>query len=284
MICNEKGVLPNSEYFFFDPSRELREHYYCVLNCGHFYCQRGYRIRREGNTVPLFIYVIEGEFHLEYEGGRYLAKAGDIVLIEGQKPHYYYSGDYCEFIYIHYSGHCSTQLTNHLIEQNQRPLFQMDHHHQIYQLVKDPIAKLCCRQTVNDVELSCMVYNCLCHLQHYSAGLSLHSAVINHAIADSILFIRNHIKQDLTLKSLARQASLSPYYYAHLFKRETGMSPMEYIAGHKINIAKTMLKTTQQSISEIADSLGYSSSSSFINAFSSRVGISPLKFRNSKIS
>lgn len=284
MICKEKGVLPKSEYFFFDPSKELQDHYYCVLNCGHFYCRQGYSIRREGNTVPLFLYIIGGEFHLEYEGGQYLAQAGDIVLIEGQRPHFYYSGDACEFLYVHYSGFHASRLTDHLIEQNQGPLFQVEHHPQIYQLVQEPIFRLCRHQMVSDVELSCMVYNCLCLLQDYSSRLSLHSAAMNHAIAESILFIRNHVKEDLTLSLLARQASLSPYYYAHLFKKETGMPPMEYIANHKINIAKTILKTTQQTIAEIADSLGYSSSSSFINAFTSRVGISPLKFRNGSLS
>ena len=47
----------------------------------------------------------------------------------------------------------------------------------------------------------------------------------------------------------------------------------------KINYAKNILKTTENSITEIADLLGYSSDASFINAFKKRAGISPARFR-----
>lgn len=279
MVCTEKGVLPGSQYFFFDPSEALRSHYYCVLNCGHFYCEQGYRIRREGNTVPLMIYMVEGEFYLEYEDRQYTAHKGDILLINGQKPHAYFSGKYCEFIYIHFSGHSAKELTDFLIVQNGGPLFQAANHQTIYRLAFEPIARLYDGQTVTDVELSCCAYQCLCSLQDYDN--MLRSAAQNPVIAESISFIRNHLSQDLSIRELAAHSSLSPYYYAHLFKKEMHISPIEYIARCKINLAKTILKTTQQTVGEIADSLGYSSCSSFINAFSSRVGISPLKFRNS---
>ncbi|MBU3113327.1 AraC family transcriptional regulator [Clostridium lacusfryxellense] len=283
MICREKGVLPNSEYFFFDPSQKFKNYYYYVLNCGHFYCNNNYSIKRDGNNVPLFLYIIDGEFHLEYEGNHYLATKGDIILIDGQKPHYYYSGDYCDFIYIHYSGNFSCKLISHLIDQNNGPLFKLQNHQEIYKLANDIIAKLYYNQPVTDVNLSCAIYNCLCYIQDSNDVLSTSSSPSNNIITNSIYFIRINIGQDLNLHTLAKQANLSLYYYAHLFKKETGMSCMEYIAKCKINLAKTMLKTTQQTISEIADSLGYSSSSSFINAFSSRIGISPLKFRNRNI-
>ena len=65
----------------------------------------------------------------------------------------------------------------------------------------------------------------------------------------------------------------------HLFKEETGISPIEYVAMTKINYAKNILKTTENSITEIADLLGYSSDASFINAFKKRAGISPARFR-----
>lgn len=283
MLCHEKGVIPPSEYFFFHPSESFQTHYHCVLNCGHFYCQEGYSIRREGNTVPLLLYIIEGTFHLEYEGREYTATNKDILLIDGQKPHYYYSGANCEFLYVHYAGSISNKLTNHLISQNGGPLFHAENHAQIYKLVNDPIAKLYYGQSITDVELSCMIYTCLCKLQESLSGSHFYAETDNFEIAESIHYIRNHLEQELNLELLASQANLSTYYYAHLFKKEMGISPMEYISRCRIGLAKTMLKTTQQSIGEIAETLGYSSSSSFINAFSSRVGTSPLKFRNSKL-
>jgi len=280
MICTETGVLPESQYFFFTPSSMFKNYYYYLLNCGHFYCKYGYRIKREGNTVPLLIYIIDGQLHLEYEGKKYNATKGDVILLDCNKPHSYYSDPTCNFLYIHFSGSDSLQITNHLISQNDGALFKLETNQQIYQSMYDIITKLYYEQPVNDIELSCVVYNCLCLTQSINEILPAASSPTSNIISNTIYFIRNNTNKGLTLNILAEQANLSPYYFSHLFKKETGTSPIEYIALTKVNLAKTMLRTTQKTISEIADSLGFSSSSSFINAFTSRTGISPKKFRN----
>ena len=90
MICGERGVLPKSQYFFFSPSEQFLKYNYGVVNCGHFYCHFGYRREREGNAYPLFIYVAEGELHLEHDSQHEVAKKGEIFLIDCSKPHAYY--------------------------------------------------------------------------------------------------------------------------------------------------------------------------------------------------
>ncbi len=281
MICTEQGVLPESQYFFFTPSTMFKQYYYYLVNCGHFYCQYGYKIKREGHKVPLLIYVVDGQLNLDYENKIYTAQKGDILLIDCSKPHTYYSGPTCNFLYFHFNGSDALRITNHLISQNGGALFKLETNSQISQIMYDLITKLYYEQPVTDIELSCAVYNCLCLTQAFNEILSLPSSPTSNMISNTIYYIRSNISKNLTIKTLADQVNLSPYYFSHLFKKETGTSPMEYIALTKVNLAKTMLKTTQQTASEIAYSLGYSSSSSFINAFTSRVGTSPIKFRNS---
>ncbi|PKM49974.1 MAG: AraC family transcriptional regulator [Firmicutes bacterium HGW-Firmicutes-7] len=280
MICTETGVLPNSHYFFFTPSTIFEKYYYYLLVCGHFHCQYGYKIKRKGNTEPLLICILDGQLHLDYENKQYTGRKGDILLIDCHKPHTYYSDPSCNFLFLHFGGSDSVRITNHLISQNGGALFQLETNQAISQILYELITKLYYEQTINDIELSCIVYNCLCLTQAINEILATPSSPNSSIISNSIYYIRNNISKSLTLKDLADQASLSIYYFSHLFKKETGISPIEYIALTKINIAKTMLKTTQSSVSEIAESLGYSSSSSFINAFTSRVEISPMKFRN----
>nr|MDA3846629.1 AraC family transcriptional regulator [Vallitaleaceae bacterium] len=274
------GILPNSHYFFFTPSPMFEKHFYYLLVCGHFHCQYGYKIKRKGNTVPLLIYILDGQLHLDYENKQYVGKGGDLLLIDCNKPHSYYSDPNCNFLFFHFSGNDSICLTNHLISQNGGALFQLETNQVISQIIYKTITKLYYEQPLDDIELSCMIYNCLCLIQTMNRILPLPSSPNSGIVSNSINFIRNNISKSLSLKDLANQANLSTYYFSHLFKKETGISPIEYISLTKINIAKTMLKTTQSSVSEIAEFLGYSSSSSFINAFTSRAAISPLKFRN----
>ena len=85
----------------------------------------------------------------------------------------------------------------------------------------------------------------------------------------------------ITLEELAEIAKLSPFYFSHMFKRETGFAPMEYVINTRIEHAKTLLLTTSMSISEIAEEVGYSSSGSLINLFVKKVGSSPGQYRKS---
>ena len=78
---------------------------------------------------------------------------------------------------------------------------------------------------------------------------------------------------------MAKEAALSKYHFSRIFKKETGFSPLEYVFNTKINLAKTILITTNRKIADIALDLGFSSESSFINAFKSRTGFSPNGFR-----
>ena len=94
-----------------------------------------------------------------------------------------------------------------------------------------------------------------------------------------IEYIDRHIEQNFSIQELADYVNLSRSYFIHLFKKETGYSPQEYVSVAKINYAKLMLRTTVLPITEIADYLGYSSSASFINAFRMRRGVSPNQYR-----
>jgi AraC-like DNA-binding protein len=117
-------------------------------------------------------------------------------------------------------------------------------------------------------------------MQAFNEILPVSSSPVSNAMSEIITYIKNNIGESFTLDTLAGRVNLSKFYFSHLFKEETGLSPMEFISKTRINLAKIILKTTRGTISEIAINLGYSSSASFINAFTARTGISPGKFRH----
>lgn len=279
MICGERGVLPTSQYFFFSPSEQFLKYNYGVVNCGHFYCHFGYRREREGNAYPLFIYVAEGELHLEHDKQHEIAKKGEIFLIDCSKPHAYYVDKECEFYYFHFAGRAAYEITKQLILENDGCLFHILNSSMIQKQMDQTISPLFYEQPVSDVSLSCMAYQCLCILQASNDVFTTEESQEYSMLASTMAYIREHLDHKLTLEELSRQANLSPYYFAHLFKEQTGISPIEYVALTKVNYAKNILKTTENSITEISDLLGYSSDASFINAFKKRTGISPARFR-----
>lgn len=92
-------------------------------------------------------------------------------------------------------------------------------------------------------------------------------------------YIDRHYKENLTLDLLAEKVSINKFYMAHAFKREYGVSPINYLIGCRIREGKNLLAQTDLSLSQIATVLGFSSSSYFSQSFRKAAGISPMEYR-----
>ena len=77
----------------------------------------------------------------------------------------------------------------------------------------------------------------------------------------------------------ANKYGYSSTYLGKIFHKITGVSFSNYLLNARINKAKLLLKTTDYTISEIADELGYYDTSHFINQFKKIVGCSPNAYR-----
>ncbi len=98
-------------------------------------------------------------------------------------------------------------------------------------------------------------------------------------IADVKSYIDEHYAEAITLDELASIAALSKYHLIREFKAAVGTSPMEYLLEKRITESKKLLAGTEHSISDIADSVGFSSGSYFSQRFRLITGMTPLKFR-----
>lgn len=82
-----------------------------------------------------------------------------------------------------------------------------------------------------------------------------------------------------TVQYMANQLNLSARYLSDLLKQETGKTAIDLIHLHVISEAKNLLTGENQSISEIAYSLGFENPPYFSRLFRKEVGMSPIEFR-----
>jgi AraC-like DNA-binding protein len=101
----------------------------------------------------------------------------------------------------------------------------------------------------------------------------------NRQCASVRQYIDRHYKENLTLDILAEKVSINKFYMAHAFKREYGVSPINYLISCRIREGKQLLAETDLSLSQIATVLGFSSSSYFSQSFRNAEGISPTEYR-----
>lgn len=98
------------------------------------------------------------------------------------------------------------------------------------------------------------------------------------AIQASIEYVsENYI--EITEQEVAEHCNLSYSYFSRTFKKVMNQSFTEYLNSFRLTKAEQMLITTDKSIAEISDSLGFSTPSYFIQQFKKRKSISPKQFR-----
>lgn len=116
-----------------------------------------------------------------------------------------------------------------------------------------------------------------------SAADSVSSPGLLRGMADGRLSIAiRHMhadpERDWTVEQLANEAALSRSAFFDRFRKEVGVSPMEYLMSWRMALAKNLLRRREGGIKEIAKRVGYGSASAFSVAFTRFVGIPPTRY------
>ncbi|QJD85475.1 AraC family transcriptional regulator [Cohnella herbarum] len=92
--------------------------------------------------------------------------------------------------------------------------------------------------------------------------------------------MERHPERQTSYEQWCEKCNLEKSHFYKLFKKETGMTPKEYLLKMKMKKAIVLLQESRQSITSIADQLGYDSIHYFSKQFSAFYGISPSRFRS----
>lgn len=102
---------------------------------------------------------------------------------------------------------------------------------------------------------------------------------LDSRVRRAMAYICDHYREPLTLEHIAKACGLSPSRLAHLFPEAVGVTPMRYLEQHRIEIARQRLEATSDSITAIAERVGYGSAGYFSKVFRSVMGCTPREHR-----
>lgn len=103
--------------------------------------------------------------------------------------------------------------------------------------------------------------------------------ISDQRLARVIDYMTLHFAEPLHLDRLAREAGISKFHFAHLFRERTGLTPHRYLVQLRMDAARSLLTSTDRTVSEIAASCGYDSPAHFGAAFQRRYKQSPGSYR-----
>ena len=116
-----------------------------------------------------------------------------------------------------------------------------------------------------------------------STALPSKSDPVFEPIKKTVLYIRTHYAEKLTLDLLSKIALIDKYRLSHTFKSYTGLTVMQYANQYRCEAAKDFLRGGQ-TVRETAELCGFNNLSFFTRMFKKCTGKMPSDYKKSKFS
>ena len=92
-------------------------------------------------------------------------------------------------------------------------------------------------------------------------------------------YINIHYAENIDLNIVSKEAGLNPAYFSSLFKKETGINFKDYLLKKRVETAKELLVSGNDTILSVSEKVGYKDVRYFSKAFTKLVGIKPNMYR-----
>ncbi|MFB9326052.1 AraC family transcriptional regulator [Paenibacillus aurantiacus] len=106
------------------------------------------------------------------------------------------------------------------------------------------------------------------------------SQAYEHVVEQVVHYLQEHYADDVSLDQCAQMSGISSHYLSKLFKKQMGISFIEYLTGIRVDQAKRYLQETDLPVNVISEKVGYQPKN-FIRVFKKQVGVTPGQYRES---
>jgi AraC-like DNA-binding protein/mannose-6-phosphate isomerase-like protein (cupin superfamily) len=103
---------------------------------------------------------------------------------------------------------------------------------------------------------------------------------INRLYFKAKTYIDEYFAEISSVEEICRAQHISNYYLIHLFKSYSGTTPLRYLIGKKLELAKALLKATTLTVRGISERCGWKDAAYFSKVFKAREKMTPLEYRN----
>lgn len=238
--------------------------------CANASVKPGFDIRRNGQYPYCLIhYICSGVMYIDYASEHYTAHPGEIFLLPAYSTHHYYAHHSGQVLWAEFYGVNSQAVFETVIRQNGLVIGEQSS----VSLLHDLQALLDVRK--DPYRASLTVFQLLMDLME---GTQLRPAG-KTVLQQSIQYIQTHLAEKLDIERLAGLCGYSASYFSRLFHRTYGVTVSQYISRKRLELAKRLLEQPDLSVSQIAESAGFSDSSHFIKLFRDTYGETPGVFR-----
>lgn len=234
-----------------------------------------------------FFFVEKSSCWVIINGRKLLLETGDLLVVSGAD----------EFTYGHdpIRPHVSTSVclavqqgsvANTLLQRKFDRSYHWDNPAEYTAEFDKVLSAMASGLPYRDLEIAGALLHWLAYVMtHLQAPLD-HSFLPERRMVDRILtaeaWARERLSHPITLAEWARALGMNPVYFGRLFKKETGLRPMEWLNQRRLQMASQYLSSTSKSVAEIAQDCGFADQFYFSRVFRQHFSQSPLQYRKER--
>lgn len=259
----------------------LSKLYLCSL--GYYpKAEKHYTYRKKGLPENFLFYCVDGKGWYQLGDKRYEVGANEFFILPQHVEHAYGSSedDPWTIYWIHFGGEGLPEFNNlQVVQKHFRPYYA-----KISEEVTGLFTKMY-KSLELGYSMDNLVFTNMC-LSHF---ISLFIYNPRHfpqqaqdkldSIDSAILYMHQHISENITLTDLCKHYNYSASRFSSLFKQKTGYAPIDYFIQLKMQKATQQLDFTDKSVKSIAMSMGFDDPYYFSKRFRKIIGMSPKKYR-----
>lgn len=263
------AVIPRGAAY--PPQQHPEDHY--------FHWERG---RILPNYTLLYITAGEGEVETAAAGAQAI-RAGELLVVHPGQWHRYRPNRRTgwEEHWVEFSGDFAQRMMKNRIFSIERPILRPGHDEVVRRLYAEILEAIRHSQYGYEYWIAALTAQLIARLICITQSEDLVS--LSGSIQQAQQLIVSHSDEPVDLANLAKKVNMSYSLFRKRFKQYTGLSPHQFLIQVRLKKACQMLISSNLSVGEIAQALGFESVPYFFRIFKSKVGSTPSDYRHAHL-
>ena len=242
-----------------------------------------YREWEKGCPDNILIYCLRGKGWYELGKKRFEVGVNEFIIIPAIKSSLRYGADETDpwtIYWVHFSGRDMDTFNRSFgigMFDGPQPIIFNEKGLQLWNVMYQNLEMGYSKENLTNTNMC--LYNFIATFLYPDRQVNEKKQDAKNLITDTILYMQSELHRQLTVEDMALKQGISTSHFSALFRKATGMSPLDYFIHLKLQKACLLLYSSDIKIKKVATEIGYDDPYYFSRLFKKYMKVSPDQYR-----